>query len=108
MATGIIAAMAATAGIESVLLWILGYRQKIVWVWFIVLNLVSNCIANILYQHIWSIVPQAVLVSILEIGVVAFEFIGLGLVVPYTRRLFWVICVTNLISFVLGALIVGI
>lgn len=103
-----ITAMFLTAIIETIVLWCLRYRKFLVLVWFFVLNLISNFIVNVIYQNFYYVIPKLVLIPILEISVVIFEILGLGLLTRYTKKMCVTVFFTNLISFLTGVILFGI
>lgn len=103
-----ITAMFLTAIIETFVLWCFRYRKFWVLVWFFVLNLVSNFIVNLVYQNLYYVVPHIVLVPVLELSVVVFEFFGMGLVTQYTKKMCMIVFFTNLVSFLTGIILFGI
>ena len=103
-----ITAMFLTASIETFILWCLRYHKFRVLVWFFVLNLISNFIVNVVYQNLYYVVPHIVLVPGLELSVVIFEILGLGLLTRYTKKICVSVFFTNLISFLTGVILFGI
>ena len=104
----LLVAMPLTAIVETFLLWCFRYRGWKVLSYFFVLNLISNLLINLAYRNLWGIVPKDVLILSLELIVILFEVTLLGLMTGYNKKLCFSVFFTNLCSFLLGVLLLGI
>ena len=101
-------AMGLTAVIETFLLWCFKYRGWKVLSYFFILNLISNFLANFVYQNLWGMVQKDILILSLELAVVLFEAILLGIMTGYNKKLWFSVFLTNLCSFLFGVFLFGI
>lgn len=100
--------MLLTAVIETTCLRLFGYKKFSVLAYFFIINLVSNYLVNILFQKFYYDLPKIALVPMLEISVVIFEILCLGLMTRYTKKMSVSVFFTNLISFLTGVILFGI
>ena len=94
----------ATAVIETPIFWLCGYRRAAEWIWFFVLNIVSNLLLNECLAELPWTFPYAAAVLFGEIFVVLLEYALCGYAVREKggKRLFRVLLLTNAVSFVAG------
>ena len=95
---------AATAAIETPLFWLCGYRRRAEWLWFVVVNLISNLLLNGFLIEMPETFSYLEDVLLGEIFVVLLEFALCGYAVRDKRsaRLFRVLLLTNAASFFAG------
>ena len=88
----------ATAVIETPIFWIFGYRRAAEWLWFFIVNIVSNLLLNeFLAASPQSLpYPCAVLLEFALCGYAVREKGG--------KRLFRVLLLTNAVSFLAGVI----
>ena len=96
----------ATAVIETPLFWIFGYRRAAEWLWFFIVNIVSNLLLNEFLAESPQSLPYPCAVLLGEIFVVLLEFVLCGYVVEEKRgaNLFRVLLLTNAVSFLAGVI----
>lgn len=94
----------ATAVIETPIFWLCGYRRAREWLWFFVVNLVSNLLLNEFLAETPRTFPYPAAVFLGELFVLALEFALCGYAVKERSgaRLFRVLVLTNAVSFVAG------
>ena len=94
----------ATAVIETPLFWLCGYRRAAEWTWFFAVNIVSNLLLNEFLAETPRNFPYAAAVLLGEIFVVLLEYALCGYAVRERggARLFCVLLLTNVVSFVAG------
>ena len=94
----------ATAVIETPIFWLCGYRRAVEWIWFFVVNIVSNLLLNEFLAETPRTFPYAAAVLWGEIVVVLLEYALCGYAVRKKggKRLFHVLLLTNAVSFVAG------
>ncbi len=94
----------ATAVIETPIFWLFGYRRAAEWIWFFVVNIVSNLLLNEFLSETPRTFPYAAAVLWGEIVVVLLEYALCGYAVREKggKRLFRVLLLTNAVSFVAG------
>ena len=94
----------ATAVIETPIFWLFGYRRAAEWIWFFVVNIVSNLLLNEFLSETPRTFPYAAAVLWGEIVVVLLEYALCGYAVREkgSKRLFRVLLLTNAVSFVAG------
>lgn len=94
----------ATAVIETPIFWLFGYRRAREWLWFFVVNLVSNLLLNEFLAETPRTFPYPAVVLLGELFVLALEFALCGYAVKERNgaRLFRVLLLTNAVSFVAG------
>lgn len=95
---------AATAAIETPIFLLCGYRRCAEWLWFIVVNLISNLLLNGFLGETSGTLPYLVAVLLGEVFVVLLEFALCGYAVRERAgaRLFRVLLLTNAASFLAG------
>ena len=96
----------ATAVIETPLFWIFGYRRAAEWLWFFIVNIVSNLLLNEFIGATPRNFPYSCAVLLGEIFVVLLEFALCGYAVREKggKRLFRVLLLTNAVSFLAGVI----
>ena len=104
----LLVAMFLTAIVETFLFWCFRYRDWKVLSYFFILNLISNLLVNLAYQNLWGIIPKNSLILSLEVAVVLFEACLLGVMTGHNKKLWLSVFLTNLCSFLLGVLLLGI
>ena len=87
--------------VETFFLWVFGHKGWKVLTYFFAINLISNYAVNILYHHHYGVNT----VLLLEIAAIIFETIALGLLTKYSWKLLWDVTKTNIISFILGIVV---
>ncbi len=94
----------ATAVIETPLFWLCGYRQRAEYLWFFIVNIVSNLLLNEFIDATPRDFPYPAAVLLGEIFVVLLEYALCGYAVRERggARLFCVLLLTNVVSFVAG------
>ena len=94
----------ATAVIETPIFWIFGYRRAAEWLWFFIVNIVSNLLLNEFIDATPRDFPYPAAVLLGEIFVVLLEYALCGYAVRERggARLFCVLLLTNVVSFVAG------
>ena len=94
----------ATAVIETPLFWLCGYRQRAEYLWFFIVNIVSNLLLNEFLDATPRDFPYPAAVLLGEIFVVLLEYALCGYAVRERggARLFCVLLLTNVVSFVAG------
>ena len=91
--------MLLTAAIETFILWIFKeYRKRGILIYFAILNLISNFALNYSFPHIRTLTA----LTLLELSAVVFEFTLLGIKAGYSKKLFFIILLCNVISFLTG------
>ena len=95
---------AATAAIETPIFWLCGYRRRAEWLWFAVVNLISNLLLNGFLSESSGTLPYFAALLLGEIFVVLLEFTLCGYAVREKggARLFRVLLLTNAASFLAG------
>ena len=101
------AAMFLTAITESIILWLCRYRSWMILVYFLGLNLISNFLANSVYQYMYYTAPKIALILLIELGVYVFEVGLLGLATGYNKKLFYCVLLSNIITYSLGVVLYG-
>ena len=96
----------ATAVIETPIFWLCGYRRKTEWIWFFVVNIVSNLLLNEFLDAMPRTFSYLLAVLLGEIFVVLLEFALCGYAVREKggKRLFRVLLLTNAVSFLAGVI----
>ena len=96
----------ATAVIETPLFWIFGYRRAAEWLWFFIVNIVSNLLLNEFIGATPRNFPYPAAVLLGEVFVVLLEFALCGYAVREKggKRLFRVLLLTNAVSFLAGVI----
>ena len=96
----------ATAVIETPIFWRCGYRRAAEWIWFFAVNIVSNLLLNEFLAETPRNFPYAAAVLLGEIFVVLLEYALCGYTVRGRggKRLFRVLLLTNVVSFVAGVI----
>ena len=96
----------ATAVIETPIFWLCGYRRAAEWLWFFVVNIVSNLLLNEFLAELPWTFPYAAAVLLGEIFVVFLEYALCGYAVREKsgKRLFRVLLLTNAVSFLAGVI----
>ena len=96
----------ATAGIETPIFWLCGYRRAAEWTWFLVVNIVSNLLLNECLAETPRNFPYAAAVLLGEVFVVLLEYALCGYAVREKggKRLFRVLLLTNAVSFLAGVM----
>ena len=97
--------MLLTAIIETIFLWWCGYHRVLVLAYFFGLNMISNCSANILYKQMTYMAPKPMLMILLELGVILFEYALLGLLTGYSKKLISCVALANAFSFIIGLIL---
>ena len=103
-----ISAMFLTAIIETIVFRLCGYKKFYVLACFFIINLISNFLINVFYQNFYYIAPKTFLIVTLELFVVLFEFVFMGLFLKYSQKMFIYIFLTNVLSFLIGLSLFGI
>ena len=96
----------ATAVIETPIFWLCGYRRKTEWIWFFIVNIVSNLLLNEFLDATPRAFSYLLAVLLGEIFVVLLEYALCDYAVRERggARLFRVLLLTNAASFSAGAL----
>ena len=94
----------ATAVIETPIFWLCGYRRATECLWFFVVNIVSNLLLNEFLGATPGTLPYPAAVLLGELFVVLLEYALCGYTVRDKggKRLFRVLLLTNVVSFVAG------
>ena len=96
----------ATAVIETPIFWLFGYRRAAEWIWFFVVNIVSNLLLNEFLAETPRAFPYPCAVLLGEIFVVLLEYALSNYAVRDRggKRLFRVLLLTNAVSFAAGVI----
>ena len=94
----------ATAAVETPLFWLFGYRRRAEWLWFAVVNIISNLLLNEFLDATAGTLPYFAAVPLGEIFVLLLEYALCGYAVKEKSgaRLFRVVLFTNAASFLEG------
>ena len=94
----------ATAVIETPIFFLCGYRRAAEWIWFFVVNIVSNLLLNEFIDATPRDYPYYYAVLLGEIFVVLLEYVLCSYAVREKggKRLLCVLLLTNVVSFVAG------
>ena len=94
----------ATAVIETPIFWLCGYRRRAEYLWFFVVNIVSNLLLNEFLGATPGTLPYPAAVLLGELFVVLLEYALCSYAVRERggKRLFCVLLLTNVVSFVAG------
>lgn len=96
----------STAAVETPVFWLCGYRRMTEWLWFAVVNLISNLLLNEFLSEAPPFFSYKMSVLLGEIFVVLLEFALCKYAVRENggTKLFRVLLLTNAISFFAGLL----